>query len=124
MIFVRHTERRKSPGVFQVRIEREAIVFDRKRSAVAKNLDGPRKIMAQNTLETFAPSRRAGREATQGETNRRHVETGVETAAAVEAYFIGIEFVEIVEDAADGKTFVVVQWMLEDAYRECAAVEH
>src|SRR5271167_1310146 len=42
----------------------------------------------------------------------------------MEADFIGVEFVKIVEDAADGKALVIVQRMLEDADGKRAAVEH
>src|SRR5580704_15259914 len=100
MILVGHTQRGKSPGVLQVRIEREAIVFDGKRSAVAEDFDGAREIVAQNIFKPFAPTRTARRKATQGEINRRHVEACVEPAAAVEADFIGIEFVKIVQNSA------------------------
>src|ERR1700730_2197180 len=124
MILVGHAQRGEAPGVFQIGIEGAAVVFDGKRCAMAKNLHGAREIVAQNILEALAPSRRAWRKAAQGEADGRHIETGVETAAAVETDFVGIEFVKIVENAADCETFVVVERMFEYAHGHGAAVEH
>src|SRR5271170_5749625 len=108
MILVGHAESGKSPRVLQVGIEGEAVVLDGQRSAVTKNLDAAREIVAQNIFETFAPARGARRETAEGEGDRRHIEARVESAAAVEPDFIGVEFVKIVEDAADGEALVVV----------------
>src|SRR5215470_9613402 len=90
-----------------------------------KDFDGAREIVGDGVLEFFAPARSVGSEATAGsKINRRHIETGVETAAAVEADFLRIEFIEIVKDAADGETLIVVELLIEDAERDAAGVEH
>src|SRR5580704_5483212 len=124
MIFVREAKRGEAPGVLQLRIEREAVVLDRQRRTVAKDLAGAREVVAQDFLERLAPAGRAGREAAQGETYRRHVETRVEAAAAMEANFIGVQLVKIVEDAADGEAFVIVERLFKYGRRDAAAVEH
>jgi len=68
------------------------------------------KLWAMAVLEFFAPARRIRRQAaTSGEIDRGHIKARVETPAAVEADSLRIEFVEIVEDAADSESFVVVQ---------------
>jgi len=61
------------------------------------------------SLNFFCPSaayQAAGRH--HGEIDRGHIKARVETPAAVEADSLRIEFVEIVEDAADSESFVVV----------------
>src|SRR5580704_12320021 len=124
MIFVREAKRGEAPGVLQLRIEREAVVLDRQRRTVAKDLAGAREVVAQDFLERLAPAGRAGREAAQGETYRRHVETRVQAAAAVEANFVGVQLVKIVEDAADGEAFVIVERLFKYSRGNAAAVEH
>src|SRR5271154_3144432 len=124
MIFIGHAQGRETPRVFHVGVEREAIVFDRQRSAVAKDFDRAGEVIAEDFFETFPPARSARRKSAKGKADRRHVEARVEAAAAVEANFIGIEFVKIVEDTADGKTFVVVEGMLENTDGKRAAVKH
>src|SRR5690242_5636391 len=98
MILVGDAQSGKAPGVLQFGIEGDAVVGDGKRSAVAENVEGAWEVVAQDFLETLAPTGRAGRKAAQGELDGRVRETCVETAAAAETNFIGIEFVKIVED--------------------------
>src|SRR6266403_3530249 len=125
MIPVRHAQRGKAPGVVEVGIQRKAVFFLRQRSAVREDLDGAREVMGDGVLEFFAPARRIRRQAaTSGEIDRGHIKARVETPAAVEADSLRIEFVEIVEDAADSESFVVVQLFIENTERNSTGVEH
>ena len=72
------------------------------------------KLWLKTSLKSLPQRGVSGRETAESETDRSHVEARVESAAAVETNFIGIEFVEIVEDAADGEAFVIVERLLED----------
>src|SRR5882724_596300 len=125
VIFIRHAQRRKAPSVFEFLIERKAVHFLGQRSAVGEDFNGAREVVCDSVLEFFSPARSVGREtAASGEINRRHVKACVETSAAVEADLLRIEFVEIMEDAADGETFVVVELLIKEAERNSAGVEH
>src|SRR6202021_1151939 len=115
MILVGHAQGGQAPGVFHVGVEREAIILDRERSAVAKDFHRAGEVVAEDFFETFAPARGARRKTAQGEADRRLIEARVETTAPMEADFVWIELVKIVEDSADGETFVVDQRMFENA---------
>src|SRR4029077_9873280 len=91
---------------------------------VAKDLAGACEVVTQDFLERLAPAGRTGREAAQGEAYRRHIEACVEAPAAVEANFIGVQLVKIVEEAADGQTFVVGERLFKYGSGNAAAVEH
>src|SRR6267143_1664627 len=99
MILVGQTERGQAPGVLQIGIEGKAVVFDRQRSAMAENLHGAIEIVSES-------------------------EARVETAAPVETDLIVIKLIKIVEDAADGVAFVVVERMLKLGKYGAAAIEH
>ena len=124
MILVSQAERGKPPGVFHVGIDRETIIFNGQGSAVAKNFKAAGKIVGECCLELLTPARSSSREGAERKSDGRHIESGIESAAAVEADFLCVEFVEIVKDAADGETFVVVELLIEKPERNAAGVEH
>src|SRR5262249_18763265 len=106
MILVSESKRGESPCVFYIWVDRKAVVFFGQRVAVREDFNGARKIVRDGVLDLLAPARSAGRKTTAGgEVNRGHVKARIETAAAIEANFLRIGFIEIVKDAADGKTF-------------------
>jgi len=53
MILVRHAKRRQTPSVFQIWIERKAVVFDGQRSAVAEISMVRLKYCARPVLNSF-----------------------------------------------------------------------
>src|SRR5882724_2123252 len=124
MILVGQTERGQAPGVLQIGIEGEAVVFDRQRSAMAENLHGAIEIVSESGFEVLAPARRIGRETRESKADGSEIEARVETAAPVETDFIVIKLIKIVEDAADGVAFVVVERMLKLGKYGAAAIEH
>src|SRR5215469_4716525 len=124
MVPVRHTQSGKAPSVLQVGIERKAILFDRQRGAARMNVHRPREVMTQSVLETRSPTWRPGREPRQGKKVGSIAETGIERATAIKADPLGIEFIKIMKYAAGGKTFVVIQWMLEETDGTAGAAEH
>src|SRR3989440_5367565 len=124
MVFVREAESRKAPGIFQVGIKRKAVALDRKRCAVAEKFHGAREIVGQSILESLAPARRAGRQATHSKPDGSLVEAGVQSAASVNSNFLMVQFVKIVDQPADRETLVVVERMLEYAGGHASAIEH
>src|SRR5271157_5010594 len=91
---------------------------------MAENLKGPREVVAESGFEILPPTGSSGGQAAHGKVNRGDVESGVESTAADEADLLRIEFVEIVHDAADGKTFKVVGRIVEEPQRNGAAIKH
>src|SRR5712692_456560 len=124
MILVGQPERRQAPGVLQVRVKREAVVFDGQRCAMAKDFHGAVEIVRQGGLELLAPAWRSGRETAESKADGREIEARIKPAPSIEAGFLRIEFVEIVQHTAHGETFVVVERMLELAGDHATAVEH
>ena len=66
VIFISQAKSGQSPSVFQIRIERERVVFDGQGSAVAENLHGPRKVMRERGFEVLAPARSVRRISAEG----------------------------------------------------------
>src|SRR5712692_11663714 len=124
MILVCQTERGQAPGVLQFGIQGKAVVFDRQRSAMAENLHGAIEILRESGFEVLAPARRIGREADKRKTDGRKIEARVQTAATVESDLIVIQFIKIMEDAADGEAFVVIERMLKLGKDRAAAIQH
>src|SRR5439155_23979097 len=81
-------------------------------------------ILRQRRLEVFSPARCSGRKPTESKTDWREIEPRIQPASAVEADFLRIEFIEIVQHAAYRIAFVVVERVLELAGHNAAAVEH
>src|ERR1700732_5249128 len=71
MIRVRQAERRQAPGVLQIGIEREAVVFERQGRAMAEDFHGAVKILRESGLEFLAPAGRFWRQTAESETNGR-----------------------------------------------------
>src|SRR5207244_7614004 len=124
MIFVSEAESGKPPRIFHIGVDGETIIFHGQRCAVAEHFKSTSEIVGKSSLELFSPARSSGRQSAQSKSDRRHVEAGVETAAAVEADLVGVELVEIVQDAADGKAFVIVELFVENADGNGAGVKH
>ena len=81
-------------------------------------------LWARAALKSFPQRGEPGGKSAKTESDRGHVKTGVESAAAVEADFLRVEFVEIVKDAADGVALVVVGLLFKNADGDRAGVEH
>src|ERR1700674_1411011 len=124
MILVGQAERGQAPRVIQVGIEGKAVVLDRQRSAMAENLHGAIEIVSEGCFEVLAPAGRIRAEAAKCKADGSEIEARVETATAVEADLIVIEFIKIVEDAADGEALVIVERMLKLGKDWAAAIEH
>src|SRR5215467_14436072 len=125
MILVSEAKRGESPCVFYIWVDGKAVVLFRQRGAVREDFNGTREIVGDSVLELLAPARSVGRKTTAGrEVDRRHVKARIETATAIEANFLGIRFIEIVKDAADGEAFVIVELLIENAEGDAAGVEH
>src|SRR5712664_1791404 len=97
MILVRKAQRGQAPCVFQIRIQREAVVFNRQRCPVAENLHRAVEILRQGRLEILSPARRSGRESAEGKADWREIETSIKPAPAAEPHFLRIKLVEIVQ---------------------------
>src|ERR1700674_1226390 len=95
MILIGHAKCGQAPSVFQFRIERKTIVFDRQRSAVSKNLHGSIEIVRKNCLEVLAPARGPRGETAKRKSNGCEIVARIKTAAAVESDFLGIKLIEI-----------------------------
>ncbi len=80
--------------------------------------------MAQRGFELFAPARHLRREATQSKKNRCGFKAGIESAATIEADLLRIEFVEIMEDAANDEALVIVERVFENPHGVGTAIEH
>src|SRR5882724_1363234 len=124
MIFVSEAESGKPPRIFHIGVDGKTIIFHGQRCAMAEHFKSTSEIVGKSSLELFSPARSSGRQSAQSKSDRRHVEAGVETAAAVEADLVGVELVEIVQDAADGKAFVIVELFVENADGNGAGVKH
>src|SRR2546427_5270374 len=124
MILVCQTERGQSPSILQFGIEGKAVVFDRQRSTMAENFHGAVEILSERGFEVLAPARGVRREAAERKTDGREIEACVQTATPVESDLIVIQFIKIMEDAAHGETFVVVERMLKLGKHGAAAVQH
>src|SRR5437016_4945252 len=99
MILVGQAQSGKAPRVLQIGINRKAVVFLGQGSAVREDFNGAREVMGDGVLEFLSPARRVRRKALAGgKANGGHVKAGVKASPAVKADFLGIEFVEIVED--------------------------
>ena len=61
MIRVGQAERGQAPGVLQIGIEREAVVFERQGRPMAEDFHSAVKILPESGLEVLAPAGRFGR---------------------------------------------------------------
>src|SRR5258708_33751955 len=113
MILVGQTERGQAPGVLQIGIEGEAVVFDGQRSAMTENLHGAIEIVSESGFEVLAPPRRIRRESAESKAYGSEIEAPIKPAAAAEADLLRIEFVEIVQHAADVVALVIVERTLK-----------
>src|SRR5216684_1628035 len=124
MILIGQAQRGQAPGVLQIGIEGEAVVFDRQRCTMAENLHGAIEIVSESSFEVLAPARRIGRKPAESKADGSEIEARVETAASVETDSIVIKLIEIVKDPADGVAFVVIERMLKLGKYGAAAIEH
>src|SRR3989442_5373789 len=124
MIFVSEAESGKPPRIFHIGVDGKTIIFHGQRCAMAEHFKSTSEIVGKSSLKLFSPARSSGRQSAQSKSERRHVDAGVETAAAVEADLVGVELVEIMQDAADGKAFVTLQLFGAKAYGNSAGVKH
>src|SRR5436190_10288627 len=108
MILVRQAQRWQPPRILQIGVKREAVVLDRQRCSMAENLHSAVEILCQRGLEVLSPARRSGRQPAESKRYWREIEACVKSASAVEANFLWIEFVEIVQHPAHRVTLVVV----------------
>src|SRR5580693_6691412 len=91
---------------------------------MAENFHRAAEVVSQGSLEVLAPARRSGREPVKTKGDGSEIEAGIEPAAAVEAHFLCIEFVEIVQHAANAVSLVIVERMLVKRGDGAAAIEH
>src|SRR5260370_38749637 len=91
---------------------------------MAEDFHGSVEIVREGRLEVLAPSWRSGRQTSVCKSDGREIEASVKPAPAIESDFLWIEFVEIVQHAADGVSFVVVERMLELTDDKATTVEH
>src|SRR6267378_3026218 len=124
MILVGQAERGHAPGVLQIGIEGEAVVFDGQRSAMAENLHGAIEIVSKSGFEVLAPARRIRGESAESKADGSEIEARVKTSTAVETDLVVIKLIKIVEDAADGEPLVVVERMLKLGKYGATAIEH
>src|SRR6267143_3665921 len=124
MILVGHAQSGQAPSVFQFWIQREAVVLDWQRSAMAGDFHGAREIVCQGGLEILTPSRRSRRETAHRKTDGCEIDSRVKSAPAVESDLLWIEFVEIVQYAANGVALVFVEGMLVQAGYRRVGIEH
>src|SRR5580692_388056 len=124
MVLVSEAQRRQSPVVLHVGIERDAVRLERQRRAVRHDLHRAREVVRYCILETLAPARSTWGQNTSGKTNRRQIESRIDPAAAVEADLLRVELVKIMNDAADRKSLVVVQRLFKYADRNGTRIEH
>src|SRR6267143_3064546 len=124
MILVGHAQSRQPPSILEVGVERKAVCFHRQRRAGRMNHHGASEIVAKGGFELLAPARRFRREAFESKKDRRAIKSRVQTATAVEADFLRVEFVEVMQDAADGEALVIIQGMVEEASGDSVAIEH
>src|SRR5215470_3108429 len=121
MVLVGHAKSRQAPSVFYVRVQGNRVGFHRKRCAVREDLNCAREIVSDCAFEFLAPARSIGRKTlTIGEIDWGHVKTSVYAAAPTETNFLWIKFVKVVDDAADGETFVIIELFFEHAERDCS----
>src|SRR5260370_13987266 len=80
--------------------------------------------MREGGFKILPPPRPPRREATHREPYGREIDSRVQPPSAVEAHFLWIELVEIMEHAADGVTLVFVKGMLVDPKDWRVGVEH
>src|SRR5258708_18353849 len=112
MVFVGHSERGQAPGIFQFWIQRETVALQRQRSPMGGDFHRAREIMRQGGFKILPPPRRSRREATHRETYGREIDSRVQPPSAVEAHFLWIQLVGIMEHAADSRTLVFGKGML------------
>src|SRR5580693_5945514 len=91
---------------------------------MAENFHRAAEVVSQGSLEVLAPARRSGREPVKTKGDGSEIEASIEPAAAVEAHFLCIEFVEVVKHAADAIPLVIVERMLVERRDGAAAIEH
>src|SRR5690349_4827518 len=110
-------------------MERKAVVLDRQGSTMSDDFHRARVVVRQCSLEFFSPSRSFRWQAAQvvtagGEIDGSHVEARVHTAATAKSSLLGVEFVEVVKDAAYGDTLVVIQRMFKNSHSRRAGIQH
>ena len=91
---------------------------------MTENLHGAREIVVQRLLEILAPARRARWKPAGGKPDGGEIKTRVETAATVDAELFGIHFIKIVKDAADGKSFVIVERFVKHSISNRGGIGH
>ena len=91
---------------------------------MAEDFHSSVEIVREGRLEVLAPAWRPGGQTSVSKTDGREIEARIKPAPAVETDFLGVEFVKVVQHAADGETFVIVERMFELAGDNAAAVEH
>src|SRR5262245_52019104 len=91
---------------------------------MTKNLKGAGKVAGQQRFEVLAPARAAGWQAAKSKADGSNVEARVHSAAAVEADFLRLQLVKIVQDAADRESFVVIHGLVKYAHGDRAGVKH
>src|SRR5438034_868938 len=124
MIFVGQAERRQTPGIFQIRIERKTVVLDREGCTMAEDFHGAVEIVREGGLEVLAPAWHPGGQTSESKTDGREIEASIKPAPSIEADFLWIELIEIVQDAADGEALVIVERILELTGDHATTVEH
>src|SRR6266849_2304047 len=124
MVLVGQAESGQAPGILQFGIQRKAVVLEWQRSAMARDLHGASEIVRQGGLEILAPAWRSRRESAKGKADGSEIEASIESTTAVEAEFLRIQLVEVVQHAADVVALVIVQGVLEQTDNEPVAVEH
>src|SRR6266851_9652813 len=91
---------------------------------MAENLHGAIEIVSESGFEVLAPARRIGRESAKIKAYGSEIEAPIKPAAAAEADLLRIEFVEIVQHAADVVALVIVERMLKLGKYGATAIEH
>src|SRR5208283_3633840 len=98
----------QAPRILHLVVERDAVVGQRQRRSVSGADHGAREILLQRLLIVAAPLRKPGRQSPLRKGNRVEEETRIDATAAVEA-MLGIDLVEVVNDASDLDALVLVE---------------
>src|SRR5215467_769094 len=112
MIFVSHTNRGQSPGVFHLRVERNTIALDGKRCGMAKGEHRARVIFFEHCFVSGSPARPVRRQSCKGKPYGLKIQSRIYPAAAIEPAF-RVAIVKIVNDPCHRYALEFVERALE-----------
>ena len=91
---------------------------------MAEDFHGAVEIVREGGLEVLAPAWHPGGQTSESKTDGREIEASIKPAPSIEADFLWIELIEIVQHAADGEALVIVERILELTGDHATTVEH